>query len=26
MLIRTPRRSDCLESEVTPEALYLNRR
>lgn len=26
MLIRTPRRSDCTESEVTPEALYLNRR
>lgn len=26
MLIRTPRRSDCVESEVTPEALYLNRR
>ncbi|WP_407292031.1 protein-methionine-sulfoxide reductase catalytic subunit MsrP [Stutzerimonas zhaodongensis] len=26
MLIRTPRRGDCLESEVTPEALYLNRR
>jgi sulfoxide reductase catalytic subunit YedY len=26
MLIKTPRRSDCLESEITPEALYLNRR
>lgn len=26
MLIKTPRRSDCLESEVTPEAVYLNRR
>ncbi|WP_019342706.1 protein-methionine-sulfoxide reductase catalytic subunit MsrP [Stutzerimonas stutzeri] len=26
MFIRTPRRSDCLESEVTSEALYLNRR
>lgn len=26
MLIKTPRRSDCLESEVTPETLYLNRR
>ncbi|KJH79973.1 protein-methionine-sulfoxide reductase catalytic subunit MsrP [Stutzerimonas stutzeri] len=26
MLIKIPRRSDCHESEVTPEALYLNRR
>lgn len=26
MLIKTPRRSDCLESDITPEALYLNRR
>jgi sulfoxide reductase catalytic subunit YedY len=26
MLIKTPRRSDCRESEVTPEALYLSRR
>lgn len=26
MLIRTPRRSDCIESQVTPEAIYLNRR
>lgn len=26
MLIKTPRRSDCLESEVTPEPVYLNRR
>lgn len=26
MLIKTPRRSDCLESDVTPEALYMDRR
>jgi sulfoxide reductase catalytic subunit YedY len=26
MLIKTSHRSDCRESEVTPEALYLNRR
>lgn len=26
MLIKTPRRSDCLESSVTPEAVYINRR
>lgn len=26
MLIKIHRRSDCLESDVTPEALYLNRR
>lgn len=26
MLIKIPRRSDCCESQVTPESLYLNRR
>ncbi len=26
MLIKTPRSSDCAESEVTPEAVYMNRR
>jgi sulfoxide reductase catalytic subunit YedY len=26
MLIKTPGRTDCLESEITPEAVYLNRR
>ncbi|WP_217475104.1 protein-methionine-sulfoxide reductase catalytic subunit MsrP [Stutzerimonas stutzeri] len=26
MLIKTPRRSDCCESQVTSESLYLNRR
>lgn len=26
MLIKTPLRGDCLESEVTPESLYLSRR
>ena len=26
MLVKTPRRNDCTESQVTPEAIYLNRR